>query len=193
MANASPDHDATDDGDDARAFEREFTAAAPALLTWARLRIRPELRTLLEPEDLVQEVGCRAFAAFAAFDPERASFRQWLFGFANRVLLEALRQLGRSTGLTPATAKLGVTNLAATVTTITARIARDERVRAFLARVDELDDPDRALLLRRGLEGQGYGDVAASLGVAEDAVRKRWQRLCERMRDDPVFAALAAA
>jgi RNA polymerase sigma factor (sigma-70 family) len=173
-------------------FGREFETAGPALLAWARLRVRAELRAGFDPEDLVQEVGCRALAAAASFDPQRATFRQWLFGIANRVLLEALRDLGRArTGTPPGLGPSAATDAVAAITSITARVARDDLVQVFLQRIDALDNEDRALLVHRGLEGLGHPQVAALLGLTEDTTRKRWQRLCDRMRNDPVFASLA--
>lgn len=175
-------------------FLREFEAAGPALLAWARLRLRPELRTAFEPEDLIQEVGCRALAGAASYDPQRASFRQWLFGIANRVLLEALRDLARTPSRAPrlaVTDRSGLTDAVAAITSVTSRVARDEVVRAFLERADRLEPEDRLLLLHRGVEQRPHPQVAELLGVAEDTVRKRWQRLCERMREDPVFESLA--
>jgi len=179
-------------GPDAAAFARELEAAAPALMGWARLRVRPELRSMLDPEDLLQEVGCRAFAMAHAYDPGRASFRQWLFGIANNVLLEALRELGRRP-LTrdPGPDRTGFSDAIAAITTITRKVARDELIGRFLAQMDALEAEDRDLLLHHGLEELPYPEVARLLGLQEDAVRKRWQRLREKLRSDPSFFALA--
>lgn len=112
---------------------REFEAAAPALLAWANVRVRPELRRVLDPEDLIQEVGCRAFAQLQAHDPDQGSLHQWLFGFANRVLLEALRDLGR--GPRPSrserTDDSGLAEVVAAITSVTQRLARDDAARVL--------------------------------------------------------------
>ncbi|MBK8096027.1 MAG: hypothetical protein IPK26_02915 [Planctomycetes bacterium] len=76
-------------------FAAAFADAAGALHAWAHLRVRGELRARLEPDDLVQEIAVRACRQAADYDPARGTFRQWLFGFANRVWLETLRELGR--------------------------------------------------------------------------------------------------
>jgi RNA polymerase sigma-70 factor (ECF subfamily) len=175
-------------------FASQFEAAGPALMAWARLRVRPELRRLLDPEDLVQEVGCRAWRSLDAFDPARASFRQWLFGIANLVLLEALRELGRASWRavgSDETGAPGLSGVLAVITSVTGRVARDEAVRLFHARLEALPAADRALLLHRGIEQLPHAQVAELFGISEDALRKRWQRLCEQLRDDPLFAALA--
>lgn len=181
--------------DDARspdAFARQFEVVGPVLLAWARLRVRPELRVQLDPEDLLQEVGCRAFANVRAFDARRGSFRQWLFGIANRVLLEAMRELGRQPrSLEIGPERTGFSDVAAVITSITRKVARDELVGRFLLQVDGLEAGDRELLLHHGLEELTHAQVATLLGIGEDAVRKRWQRLRDRLRDDPAFVMLA--
>lgn len=180
------------DGPNAATFAREFEAVAPVLLGWARLRVRPELRAMLDPEDLLQEVGCRALAMAHTHDPARASFRQWVFGIANHVLLEALRELGRRPLMRDAGPdRTGFSDAIAAITTITRKVARDELVGRLLTQIEGLDPEDRALLLHHGLEELPYPEVARLLGLQEDAVRKRWQRLRAKLRGDPSFVAFA--
>ncbi len=175
-------------------YATEFERAAPALLAWAHLRVRPGLRAGLDPEDLAQEVGVRAFARFGDFDPARATFRAWLFGFANRVLLEALRELGRGKAMQrPGAADPTLSQVADSITAVSRRVAKAETFKLFLEQVDGLDDQDRTLLVQIGIEGNTHAEVAAVLGIGEDAARKRWQRLRDRLRSDPVFVALASA
>ncbi len=175
-------------------FAREFAAATPALLAWARLRLPATVQRRIDVDDLLQEVGCRAFAARSHFDPARGSFRQWLFGFATRVLLEALRDAHRRPEApAPLWDLSGSREIAATITTITRQVARGELLQRFLARLDELEPADRDLLLYHGLEALPHAQVATLLASNEATIRKRWQRLCERLRHDPVFAMLAAS
>lgn len=172
-------------------FADQFAAAAPALLAWARLRLTG---AQLDPEDLLQEVGCRAFAARGSYEAARGTFRQWLFGFATRVLLEVMRDRQRHPADQPLAfgSASGSQQIAATITTITRQLARGELVQRFLARLDELTDDDRGLMIYHGLEGLPHAHVATLLGIGETALRKRWQRLCERLRHDPVFVSLLA-
>lgn len=170
-------------------FADEFAAVAPALQAWASCRIRGELRRRLEIEDFVQEVGMRACQRRGDFDPQRGTFRQWLFGFANRVWLETLRELGRDP-VGPRWRSGGDSRLPAvadTVTTISRRVVRDEDARACRERIDALDDDDRTLLVAIGIEGLSHLEAGVLLGVGEDTSRKRWQRLRERLRDDPIL------
>src|SRR5262249_43066081 len=60
--------------DDTRAALSDLYAPlAPALHAWACMRLGPEDRLRLQPEDLTQEVWLRAFKVFHGFDPSRAS------------------------------------------------------------------------------------------------------------------------
>src|SRR5262245_938602 len=61
-------------GDEAR-FGQLYERIAPAIYTWACVRIRPAMRGQLDPQDIVQEVWCRAWKAFPHFDPDEQPFR----------------------------------------------------------------------------------------------------------------------
>ena len=78
---------------DTGSFGALYEKIAPALYTWADLRIRREFRQHVSPEDVVQEVWCRAWKIFEKFDPDNGSFRYWIFRVAKNVLYEALRIL----------------------------------------------------------------------------------------------------
>ena len=180
--------------DDARArFATQFAQTAPLLFAWAGCRIGRELRQRIDPEDLVQEVGVRACQRAADYDPGRGTFRQWLLGFANRVWLETLRELGRDP-LGPRRRLGGDSRLPSvldSVTTISRRVANDESARTCRARIDELDVEDRKLLVALGIEGLTHGEAGALLGIGEDACRKRWQRLRDRLQGDPLLRLCA--
>ncbi len=172
-------------------FLDALAETAPRLYAWAHVRLRGDLRRWLEPGDLVQEVAVRACTRQATFDPARGSFRAWLFGIANRVWLETLRELSRS----PISARHrpgGDTELGGvieTVTSMTQRVARQEDTKAAVAHLDALDDEDRQLLSLLGLEGLTHVEAAAVLGVTPETCRKRWQRLRERLQGTAGLAA----
>ena len=168
------------------AFATAFAEHAPALLAWASCRVRGELRARLEPGDLVQEVGVRACSKFADFDPRLGNFRQWLFGFANRVWLEALREIDRDPlgGRRRHGGDTQLQGVPAAVTSISRACANLDALRACRRRLDELDEDDRRLLTCIGLEGLSHAEAAVVLGIREDTCRKRWQRLRDRLQDD---------
>ena len=81
---------------DSDSFGRLYEHIAPALLTWAEFRIRPEQRQHVDPSDVVQEVWFRAWRQMDTFDPEATPFRFWIFRIAKNVLLEAVRKTRRA-------------------------------------------------------------------------------------------------
>ena len=170
------------DGD---SFARLYARIAPSLHGWAELRVRPALRPLLDPSDVVQEVWFRAWRAIGELDPDRVPFRRWLFRVAKNVLLEAFRK-ARSpafrAGATGLTTRLFVLEgVPDSVTAVSQRLARDEGLSRLVEWVRGLDEGDRALVVHCGLEGLTFAEVGARLQLTRDVVAKRWQRLRERL------------
>jgi len=169
----------------AEPFAVLYERIAPALYTWAEIRIRGGLRVWLEPGDLVQEVWCRALRVFPNFDPENISFRYWIFRIAKNVLLEALRKAdapaakGQAPGST--TRLLALSQVPDEVTGISRRLARQEELGRFRDWVRQLERTDRELLLHHGLEGLSHVEVGQRLQLGTEAVAKRWQRLRARL------------
>ena len=148
------------------------------LCAWAELQLQAPLRQRLEPDDLVQEIWSRACADFARFDPTRGSFRGWLFGIAYHVLKQQLRTWQRrwrreDTGVAPERAD--------EATSIASRLARSERVTLLLDRVQGFAQPDRDLVLLRGLEGLPHAEVGRRLGITAENAEMRWRRLREQL------------
>lgn len=159
-------------------------AATPRLLLWARLRLLGRgLR--LEPEDLVQEVWCRALAKATEFEGDDSAFEAWSIEVAKYILLEQARharRLGRvqlAEGRSSRVQALGA--VPAAITTLTRKVARDDEWRRFLEEVEKLDPDDQRLLLLCGVERLRHADVAVQLGLSRDAVTKRWQRLRDKL------------
>jgi RNA polymerase sigma factor (sigma-70 family) len=174
-----------------------YERLAPALYTWADFRIRPSLRTWIEPADLVQEVWCRALLIFERYDAERVSFRYWIFRVAKIVLLEATRKVGAAEGgALPAgsTARQRVLDdVPDAVAGVSRRLARSEAMANFSGWIEALEGEDRELLLHHGLEGMPHAQVGVRLGLSEEAVGKRWQRLRTRLEDQALPRELLAA
>lgn len=177
-----------------RRFDQAWQRVAPAVFAWASLRVRPPLRQRLDPDDLLQEVACRSWDAFAGWDADQGPFRGWVFGIANNVLREALRRLGsdRAGGAGAVLDTGRWSQVPDTATAISQAVARDEGLLRLLEHVDGLPDEDRKLLVLRGLEGLPHDQLADLLGLSSDAVAKRWQRLCGRLRELPRWADLVA-
>ncbi len=167
-----------------------YERIAPALHTWAEIRIRPHVRAWLEPGDLVQEVWCRALRSFDDFDAASGNFRYWVFRIAKHVLLEAVRRAGSPAaggaagGTTERQSAIG--QAPDVVTGVSRRLARQEELGRFRAWVGALEREERELLLHHGMEGLTHAETADRMGLSADAVAKRWQRLRTRLGDSQV-------
>ncbi|MEM7306614.1 MAG: sigma-70 family RNA polymerase sigma factor [Planctomycetota bacterium] len=155
-----------------------YERLAPALYSWACLRMPPELRARLEPADLLQDVWVRALRAIEHYDPERCSFRAWMFQVAKYALLDAHRRLrARPEGGPAAGERRDLDHVPEEVTSISRRLAREEALALFVERARGLPDADRALLVHCGLEAMAVREAARQLGLSVAAAEKRWQRL----------------
>jgi RNA polymerase sigma factor (sigma-70 family) len=183
------------DGDD-ESFVRLFELMAPSLLVWAELRIRPNQRLYIEPQDRVQEVWFRAWRSLDTFDEARTPFRLWVFRVAKNVLLEGFRQIQRADrggAAGPSTKLFALQNLPDSATAVSSRLARDEGLMRFKERIDALAEDDRKLVYYCGLEGLPYREVAERMELSTDVVAKRWQRLRGRIAEAGLpFADLLA-
>ncbi len=167
-------------------YAERFDREAPVLFAWASVHLRPAVRARLDPEDLLQEVACRAYEHFARYDADKGTFRNWVFGIARNVLREALRTVAAEPvgrGAITMTHDWA-DDLRDTATSISRAVARDEALLAFVTRIDGLTDEERALVLYRGLEGRPHAEVGELLGLSADNAAKRWQRLRDRLRGE---------
>lgn len=172
---------------DAKGFARLYEHIAPAVFTWAKLRMRPESRAILDPADLVQEVWLRAWRKIDDLDVDRTPFRFWVFRIAKNVMLEATRQARRPDRRAISGTRGGgdsdpLEAVADSITAVSRRVARSESLERFHAEVEALPEDDRALVVHCGLEGLPLKEVGARLGISEEAAGKRWQRLRARLR-----------
>jgi RNA polymerase sigma factor (sigma-70 family) len=177
----------------AEAFSERWASVAPAVFAWASLHVRQPLRAGLDPEDVLQEVACRAYARRDAFDPSLGDFRGWVFGIARNVLYQSLQRLGRSAGAGEPLDTDRWGSLPDTETSITRRVARDEELAAFLQALAQLPEDERRLVVHRGLEGLSHAESAKLLGVSVEAATKRWLRLRERLQSWRGAEALLAS
>lgn len=185
-------------GEDPRCFTELYARIAPAVYAWVRLRLGSSARERLDPEDVVQEVWLRAAKAFTQFDPQRGSFRGWIFQVTKYTLLDTFRRLAAGEpaavqGASKSGVRRGGFDLSQVpdeVTSFTRRIAREEGLQSLFEELEALPEEERELLVICGLEGRPASEAALQLGLGHEAVRKRWLRLRQRMAQRAELAAL---
>ena len=164
-------------------WRQELERITPNLLAWAHARLRG--RPAADAEDLTQEVLCRAVSRIDSFTG--GNFMAWVFTIGKHVLLEHLRRqrkVGRvrlPEGHSSVYAEMG--QLAADMTTLTRKVAKREDLQRLLGLLGELDEVDRSIAILCGMEGQTCRAAGVQVGMGEEAVTKRWQRLRVRLKE----------
>ena len=127
-----------------------------------------------DAEDACQEAFVRAFRALARFDPLRP-FGAWVARIAiNRALTRASRRR-------PLRPLEEAESKADPAPSPEARAAKEEESDRLRRAVAELSPADRALLALRYDEDAPISEIAATLGIRENAVKVRLLRARERL------------
>lgn len=138
------------------------------LLAFVRRRIGPRG----DAEDVVQEVFAAAAAALVRSPEATPPTLAWLYVVARRRLVDRLRRARRDT-----VALEAVGELAAPERPYGPRVAS-----ALAQALAALPDGQRRVVALRLLEGRSFADVAARLGISEEACRMRFMRALAALR-----------
>jgi RNA polymerase sigma-70 factor (ECF subfamily) len=154
-----------------RAFERMFTALAPAVTGYLRVQ------GSAEPEDLTSEVFVAILRNLPNFQGDEAGFRSWVFTIAHRRLLDERRRRARRPVPEPLTATAAAAARESTAPDdVEGAIDRSlgaERVRALC---DRLVPDQRDVLLMRLLGDLSIEQIAGMLGKSKGAVKALQRR-----------------
>ena len=159
------------------------------------VRLDQRLAARLDPSDVVQEALADASRKLGHYCRERPlPFYRWLRLLASERLAQAHRRhirvarrsvrLECSEGLSPedGSCALLVDRLAASGTSPTREYRREECRQRVGTALDALDKIDREVLVLRYLEDLPFAEVAAVLGITENAAKVRHFRALERVR-----------
>lgn len=170
-------------GGDTSALAELYTLTLPALLAWIRIQKSGGMALRIEPDDLVQEVWIRLLENRSSHDPAKGSFRAWMFGFAKRVWMEVSNPTRKAHRALPVGKETAIHRAPDSITSVSRALMRDESIQELNEYVATLDDLDRGVVIHYGLEQMSCAQVGQRLGISEDLVSKRWQRLVARMRE----------
>ncbi len=180
-----------------KGFASLYEKLAPAIYTWARLRIHESSQRRIDPEDIVQEVWWRAMDSFSRYDPKSGPFRPWLFGIATNVLLESFRKSRTRSPVSAQHEKARIESLppelAVQATSISRQASRKDGVHRLVQIIGRLDATDQAVFIHCGLEGLSAPDTSELICLGADATLKRWQRLRTKLREASVWEEFLAS
>jgi RNA polymerase sigma-70 factor, ECF subfamily len=168
------------------------------LLHYPRLRQRIERRTpasfrsIIAPEDVLQETFTEVYRGFGAFQPSgRDAFYRWISTIAEHRLLDMLRaqRAAKRGGGRARVAPLAQTSIAALVEIVAidphtpSRLAGgQEAVSAIQVALAGLREEYRLAITFRYLEGLPIAEVAQRMGKTESAVHKICSRALQALR-----------
>jgi RNA polymerase sigma-70 factor, ECF subfamily len=177
--------------DELRTLETLFEAHRPRLLAMVERRMPDVLSRRLDPEEILQEAFVAARDRYEAFLSEgRMAEYPWLYRITLDRLLDAWRREtsdkrdGRRENAIPdkSSVQLGL-GLMANLTSPSMHAVRDELVERMRDAMSALKDEDREILWMRQRDELSYREIAAVLGINENAAAVRHVRALKRLRD----------
>lgn len=174
------------------AFSELFTRHGPSVYGFLARRLAD--RALAD--DLFQETFLRVHRARDTYDSTRP-FRAWLFGIAHHLLIDALRDRGRTPRTEPlettrptgtADADRPALEVAAPASSPEEQAGARETARALDAALRALPADEASALLLARVDGLSYDDIGQVLGRSAAATKQLAYRALKRVR-----AGMAAA
>ncbi len=131
--------------------------------------------------DLTQEIFVSMLRSVGGFEPEKGSFRTWLYRIASRRVADYFRsrsyRMGKLTqplddGLPPDDSPLA------------SRLEEKETARAVLERIGAFDAATQEILRLRLFAEQTFPQIAQAVGLPEGTVKSRYYAAVEKIRGE---------
>lgn len=178
---------------DPSALARFLEQRRPALLAFIEHRLGPGLRGKLEPQDVAQEVAVKALREFPQADIGTRDPFGWLCHLAEQCIVDGHRHFAAgkraSARELPGNVPAGegsqdfIALLAASMTTPSQAVIRNERQRRLREVVDSLPGEHQEALRLRYVEGLPTKEVARQLNKTDVATRVLLTRIVQRLQE----------
>ena len=165
--------------------EVEFERHRERLLSVIYLRMGPELRARLDPEDVLQEVAIEAMASWHTLeDPKNAG--AWLVVLAKRKVARVLRDQVGVAARDPRRERAIRTDfaLADGRTGPVTAADRQDRLLALEKALQKRSPDHREVILLTRIEGLSAREVGERMGRTENAVNLLLGRVLKRLAED---------
>lgn len=178
---------------DATALAEFLEEKRSPLLAFIERRLGSALRGKLEAQDVLQELAVKALRELTYADLTNRDPFNWLCHLAEQCIVDGHRHFAadkRAAGReVPGNIRVGdgsqdlVALLAASLTSPSMAVARNERQRRVVEVIATLPDEHREALRLRYGEGLPTKDVAARLGKSDVATRVLLSRLVQQLQE----------
>jgi RNA polymerase sigma-70 factor (ECF subfamily) len=174
---------------DLSALEAVLRDERPRVLTYIQRHFPPELKRLLEPQDILQDTLFQAARAMTAFQPEGEDcVYRWLVTIARARMLKmvaARRTLKRGGGQTRGdSVAILMAELAIDELTPSRVMAGEELARTIEQCIRNLPTDYAEVVRLRHVDALPVADVAARMGRTEHAVHMLWNRAMKALRKE---------
>jgi len=166
------------------------------LHAFVRGRIGKDIRTVVDPADILQEVYCGAFRSIASFRPKTdKAFFNWLTSIARNRLRDAGRGQGakkrggehKRVEKSPAGREDSYVDLlnmlSAGISTPGSRVSRAEAIRALQVRLAALPEDYRQVIQLHHIDGHSLEEVAERMERTVGQVRGLLPRARQKLHD----------
>ena len=176
---------------DRRALGRLLQRYRPRLHAFVAARLDPQVRSRLDPSDVVQELQLEVTRRMDDFlNRSPMPFHLWVRKTAYERLLKvrrehrqrARRAVDREVALPDHSSLLLAKPLLAGASSPSQQLAAWEFADRVGRAVAELEESDREILLMRHAEELAYAEISCLLDIEADAARKRYGRALLRLR-----------
>ena len=154
----------------------------PFLRMQAEYRLRGGLRRIHDPEDLVNEVWAVILPRFGVLRDRDGHLGPVLMKYLSTTLLNKANNLMMRYVRSGQVERSSADGVAADVTSVTARAARDEAAAVIAAAIERLGPRDHEILILHGIEQVSTREIARKLDLQASAVSMRFARALERLR-----------
>lgn len=170
----------------------------PLLLAQARYRVRGRYESVIDPEDVVNDVWLRCIPKLEDVQEARQRETPRLLAFLSTALLNRINTLimkhvrrGEMPGGSIADEVLA--QVPQSTIGVVTRAVRAERYQDVLGAIAELPDDDREVVVLRAIEQHTNAQVGTMLGMEPGTVAVRYHRALARLKKrlpDSAFAGL---
>lgn len=175
-------------GGDYQAFATLFAKYRKRLAVFLRYQTSPELRSVVEIDDLLQETFLRAFRDLGAFHYEApGSFWNWLASIAAHVVMDTARFQSRQKRQAEAMVPFRSESNPHGADPVDAKtpsllLSEKEAVQSLIERLDALPEDYRRVIVWSKIEGLTTAEIAARLGKSREAAALLLHRALKRFR-----------
>ena len=154
----------------------------------AHYRLGPQLRSLVEIDDILQETLLKAYLQFDQFTYRTpGSFMRWITRIMDHVIADAARHHGRkkrqATQLLPFRSDSNPGGPEPSDSRTPSRLlAQDEGLHTLMRELDELPDDYREVILLARIESLSTREVAERMGKSREAVALLLHRAVKRFK-----------